>query len=199
MQIHMARSKDGIQWHTDLPYCGRVVSLFYDSQLEYSMEPYLTCCVIYQVLGAGESNCFDVGGVLACHVVRLPGEWTMVLQQQKITVRSCLQVYSVFHVSDSGHLAMFYEGINKDGLRSIGMAICENGDGISWKKREEPVLESIKGEGDTWDSGGVGKPSVILFKSSIRLYFEGRKSPNSLPSGIGLATASLKDFEFKRY
>lgn len=93
---------------------------------------------------------------------------------------------------------MFYEGIGEDGCRSIGMAVCKSGDGISWQKRKEPVLEATKVE-ESWDSGGVGKPSVVLFKSSIRLYFEGRKSPNSLPSGIGLATASLKDFEFKRY
>ena len=85
---------------------------------------------------------------------------------------------------------MFFEARAADGLRSIGVATSS--DGWAWRVAEgaAPVLAAASSQG-AWDQGGVGAPCALQEARGgrWRLYYEGYATRDSLPCGVGLATA----------
>jgi predicted GH43/DUF377 family glycosyl hydrolase len=60
---------------------------------------------------------------------------------------------SVVRMDDG--FAMFYTGVDDEGVARIGMAT--SGDGVSWRRRPDPVFSGGQG----WDGGSVGDPQVV--------------------------------------
>ncbi|ESQ34308.1 hypothetical protein EUTSA_v10007591mg [Eutrema salsugineum] len=89
-----------------------------------------------------------------------------------------------------GSYVMAYEGVDRNGKTSIGLAVSN--DGIKdWKRvqDEEAVLDV--GEGGAWDNEGVGCPCLIEMDGDSdhqwRLYYKG--VGNGGRTGIGLASS----------
>jgi predicted GH43/DUF377 family glycosyl hydrolase len=89
---------------------------------------------------------------------------------------------------DSKKFFMFYEAVAKNGQRSIGLAISDNGL-TGWKRHEEPVLKPNDEVGNAWDGGSVGTPwAVSMAEGKWRLYYSGRPVGNDGAwTGIGVA------------
>ncbi|KAK9707223.1 hypothetical protein RND81_07G181000 [Saponaria officinalis] len=87
-----------------------------------------------------------------------------------------------------GKYLMAYEGIAKDGKKSIGLAISD--DGLKdWRRvGDEPVLKASSENG--WDSKGVGSPCLVQMEGDEhqwRLYYTGFGNDGS--TGIGFAVS----------
>ncbi len=69
---------------------------------------------------------------------------------------------------------MWYAGSDDPiyGLYKIGYAYSP--DGVNWTKHPDPVL--LKGDDDTWESGGPEGPTVILFDDTLRMWYAGYDS-----------------------
>lgn len=91
-----------------------------------------------------------------------------------------------------GSYVMAYEGVDRDGKVSIGLAVSK--DGLNdWKRVEdgdEAVVVAV-GEGDAWDNEGVGCPYLLEMDGDSdlqwRLYYRG--VGNGGRTGIGLAVS----------
>ena len=101
-----------------------------------------------EILGPGDPGRFDEGGVGTRHVIRDNGRWLM-----------------------------FYEGVRRDGYRSIGLA--ESFDGLGWARCPggEPggavFAHAPEGSG-AWDAFAVGTPCVVpAGDGSFRMYYVG--------------------------
>ena len=96
---------------------------------------------------------------------------------------------------DSRQYFMFYEGVGEGGVRSIGLAVSQDGIG-GWKRHEEPVVAP---SADNWDAGGVGQPwAVSMNKGRWRVYYSGRESASGAFEGIGCAVSKKDSREFAR-
>lgn len=68
---------------------------------------------------------------------------------------------------------MYYEGISKEGIHSIGLALSK--DGRVWERYcDKPVLEAAESP-HCWDAGGVGSPHLVYLPESKRwrMYYVG--------------------------
>jgi hypothetical protein len=110
------------------------------------------------IFNAGGQGLFDEMGVSRRHVIRL----------------------------SDGSYKMWYEGLARDGMHSIGLALSS--DGIKWDRYgEEPIFSSQE---NNWDSGGVGSPHLVWLedKKRWRLYYIGTRTiEGRLHTGIGVA------------
>lgn len=90
---------------------------------------------------------------------------------------------------DTRNFYMFYEALDKQGRRCIGLAT--SGDGLrDWQRHPEPVLQASN-EADAWDGGGVGSPcAVSMAGGRWRLYYAGKKHRDSAWQGIGVALSA---------
>ena len=73
----------------------------------------------------------------------------------------------------NGGYKMWYEGISRNGVPSIGCA--SSPDGLSWTRlSQQPVLQASP-DPDMWDSGGVGSPHVVWMDDvrRWRMYYSG--------------------------
>jgi hypothetical protein len=136
-----------------------------------------------RILGPGAPGGFDENGVATRTVIRAAGRYWM-----------------------------FYEGVRKDGYRSIGLAVSD--DGFVWKKEagREPdgsvFAHAPRGSG-RWDAFAIGTPCVIEAEGGWRLYYIGSNEVESenghadelaLKHQIGLALSDGSDFTlFRRY
>ncbi|XP_010532746.1 PREDICTED: uncharacterized protein LOC104808694 [Tarenaya hassleriana] len=98
-----------------------------------------------------------------------------------------------------GSYVMVYEGVDRDGKRSIGLAVSE--DGLKdWKGvQDKAVLEAA--EGSAWDNEGVGSPCLVQMEGDSdhrwRLYYRG--IGNGGKTGIGMAISEGSDISrFRR-
>ena len=94
--------------------------------------------------------------------------------------------------TEEGHYKMWYEGVSRNGIHSIGLALST--DGIKWHRSgNEPIFQPRSEDDDAWDSGGVGSPHMVWIdaEEKWRLYYVGtkkKKNPNAeLETGIGVA------------
>lgn len=98
-----------------------------------------------------------------------------------------------------GNYLMAYEGVARDGKRSIGLAVSE--DGLKgWRQvSDKPVLMASSEDG--WDSRGVGSPCLVQMdgnEDQWRLYYTGLGVEGR--TGIGLAVSQGNDItSFKRW
>jgi predicted GH43/DUF377 family glycosyl hydrolase len=124
-----------------------------------------------------DENCFDYKGASRRHILRL----------------------------DDGSYRMYYEGVSKAGIHSIGLA--KSNDGLKWTKAStEPIL-SRRSDSEGWDNGGVGSPHVVWLPNERRwrLYYmgyglssDGSLGDHSKP-GLGVAESEDEDgLIFKR-
>lgn len=101
-----------------------------------------------------------------------------------------------------GQYVMFYEGVNRSGYHSIGVAISD--DGIKWQKQEgssgggSVFSHAPKGSG-RWDARAVGTPCVVPSDDgSFRMYYiganEGGHDELSSQHQIGLAVSDGSNF-----
>lgn len=99
---------------------------------------------------------------------------------------------------DSKKYFMFYEGISNDQVRSIGLAVSD--DGVSgWKRYPKPVLSPSQQDG-SWDSGSIGTPwAVSMAKGRWRLYYAGvdKERKGSSWAGIGVAVSKKESEKFE--
>ncbi|CAO2828754.1 unnamed protein product [Amaranthus hypochondriacus] len=99
----------------------------------------------------------------------------------------------------NGNYLMAYEGIARDGKRSIGMSVSE--DGLKdWRPvSNEAVLTASKEDG--WDSKGVGSPCLVQMdgdEDQWRLYYTGVGMEDR--TRIGLAISQGSDItSFRRW
>lgn len=89
-----------------------------------------------------------------------------------------------------GSYVMAYEGVDRNGKMSIGLAVSI--DGIKdWKRVQDEEAVLAVGEGGAWDSEGVGCPYLIEMDGDSdhqwRLYYRG--VGNGGRTGIGLAVS----------
>jgi len=79
---------------------------------------------------------------------------------------------------------MWYEGVSKDGVHSIGYATSE--DGIAWTPSgDKPVFEP-SADSEAWDAGGVSSPRIVrMGDESLRMYYVGYASPDREEGGNG--------------
>ncbi|KAJ0257771.1 Arabinanase/levansucrase/invertase [Hirschfeldia incana] len=89
-----------------------------------------------------------------------------------------------------GSYVMAYEGVDRNGKTSIGLAVSE--DGIkNWRRVDDVGAVLGVGEGGAWDDGGVGCPYLIEMDGENdhqwRLYYRG--VGNGGRTGIGLAVS----------
>ncbi|KAI6686408.1 hypothetical protein NL676_032321 [Syzygium grande] len=123
-----------------------------------------------KILG-GRKGCFDEHGAVNARVVK--------------------------HKKDGRYL-MVYEGVGRNGERSIGAAVSS--DGLKdWRRLGE---EAILGRSDGgWDGEGVGSPCLVRLDGEAnewRLYYRGVGSGGR--TGIGLAVADGSELSgFKRW
>ncbi|TXG56538.1 hypothetical protein EZV62_017851 [Acer yangbiense] len=114
----------------------------------------------------------------------------------KILGSSCFDEFGVKNAcvrknQREGNYLMAYEGVGKDGKRSIGLAVSP--DGVkNWKRIQEDheaALEASTGE-DGWDNEGVGSPCLVRMEDSFdewRLYYVGVGQGGR--TGIGMAVS----------
>ncbi|GMH01747.1 hypothetical protein Nepgr_003586 [Nepenthes gracilis] len=115
-----------------------------------------------KILGGRGNGYFDELGVMNAHVVR----------DQKY-----------------GKYLMAYEGVAADGMRSIGMAISEDGLKNWVRIQDDPVLWPSGNYG--WDNRGVGSPYLVHMEGSAdewRLYYRGLGQEGR--TGIGMAVSN---------
>ncbi|WP_295384377.1 hypothetical protein [uncultured Thiodictyon sp.] len=129
-----------------------------------------------EILGAGAPGAFDAGGVGTRHVIE-----------------------------HEGHYLMFYEGVGRDGYRSIGLAT--SADAVHWDRQPGAEADGSvfahapRGSG-RWDAFAVGTPCIVpLPDGAFRLYYVGS---NETPGGfademamrhqIGLALSDGPDY-----
>ncbi|KAF8103836.1 hypothetical protein N665_0183s0014 [Sinapis alba] len=89
-----------------------------------------------------------------------------------------------------GSYVMAYEGVDRNGKVSIGLAISE--DGLKdWRRVQDEEAVLVVGEGGAWDNEGVGCPYLIEMDGDSdhqwRLYYRG--VGNGGRTGIGLAVS----------
>ncbi|KAL1198354.1 hypothetical protein V5N11_004175 [Cardamine amara subsp. amara] len=89
-----------------------------------------------------------------------------------------------------GSYLMAYEGVDRNGKMSIGLAVSK--DGLTdWKLEEYEEGVVAVGEGDAWDNEGVGCPYLVEMDGDSdhqwRLYYRG--VGNGGRTGIGLAVS----------
>ncbi|XP_010683129.1 uncharacterized protein LOC104897868 [Beta vulgaris subsp. vulgaris] len=127
-----------------------------------------------KTIGQGSSNeeCFDEMGALNACVVK----------DKKV-----------------GNYLMAYESVAKDGKRSIGMAVSE--DGLKdWRRVSDEAVLTASSE-DGWDSKGVGSPCLVQMdgdEDRWRLYYTGLGV--DCKTGIGLAVSQGSDItSFRRW
>ena len=91
-----------------------------------------------------------------------------------------------------GTYRMWYEGISKDGVHSIGIA--NSVDGLQWERMSDQPVFTASGDVSAWDGGGVGSPHMIWLPDvkRWRMYYVGTPvlsiGSTSLPaSSIGVA------------
>jgi hypothetical protein len=108
----------------------------------------------------------------------------------------------VAKVSD-GTYRMWYEGISKDAVHSIGVATSD--DGLQWKRLSDKPVFMANEDSSAWDGGGVGSPNLIWLpdKRRWRMYYVGTPllsiGSTSLPaSSIGVAESLDEDGTFFR-
>ncbi|KNA10228.1 hypothetical protein SOVF_146370 [Spinacia oleracea] len=123
--------------------------------------------------GSSNEGCFDEMGILNACVVR----------DKKV-----------------GNYLMAYEGVDRDGKRSIGMAVSE--DGLKdWKPVSDKAVYMASKEEDGWDSRGVGSPCLVQMdgdEDQWRLYYTGLGVDGR--TGIGLAVSHGSEFtSFRRW
>ncbi|NEO99183.1 MAG: glycosyl hydrolase [Symploca sp. SIO2E9] len=126
-----------------------------------------------QILGTGESGSFDERGIGTRHVLKIDNQYVM-----------------------------FYEGINKSGYHSIGIAVSD--DGIKWYKQEGSeangsVFSHALKDSGCWDAQAVGTPCVVpMDDGSFRMYYigtnEGGYDELSSQHQIGLAVSDGSNF-----
>jgi len=87
----------------------------------------------------------------------------------------------------SGGYKMWYEGISRTGVPSIGCA--SSPDGFTWTRlSQQPVLQASSEDPTMWDSGGVGSPHVVWMEDirRWRLYYSGFAAGAAVGEGSGL-------------
>lgn len=98
-----------------------------------------------------------------------------------------------------GNYLMAYEGVAKDGKRSIGLAVSS--DGLKdWRRiNDSPVLMTSSENG--WDNKGVGSPCLVQMEGDEdrwRLYYTGVGMKGR--TGIGLAVSQGSEVKsFRRW
>lgn len=93
---------------------------------------------------------------------------------------------------------MLYEGISKDGIKSLGLARSK--DGLwDWEKVGTGPIFSPSEDPNAWDCGSVGSPNLVdLGGGNWRLYYVGVDSKGV--QGIGMAQSFNSDFtSFQRW
>ncbi|MBU7586245.1 MAG: glycosyl hydrolase [Nostoc sp. TH1S01] len=126
-----------------------------------------------QILAAGELGSFDEKGIGTRHVIKIKRQYII-----------------------------FYEGVNRSGYHSIGLAI--SADGIHWQKEtgDQPggsvFSHAPKGSG-RWDAQAVGTPCIVpMDDGSLRMYYiganEGGYDELSSQHQIGLAVSTGSNF-----
>ncbi len=123
------------------------------------------------VLGPGKPGSFDERGVGTRHVLRIDGEYVM-----------------------------FYEGVDRAGCYSIGLARSD--DGILWRRAGDgdsslPVLSPAPKGSGLWDTRAVGTPCVVPMQDgSFRMYYVGANDGglDQASYQIGLAVSEGPDF-----
>lgn len=99
---------------------------------------------------------------------------------------------------DSKKYFMFYEAVSRDNMRSIGLAVSDNGL-TNWQVVDRPVLEPSSTP-SAWDGGAVGAPCAVSMSGGRwRLYYAGRSSTAAGPwEGIGLALSTESSLRFQQ-
>ena len=78
--------------------------------------------------------------------------WTVL--QTVSSLDECLTAHSWLH-----RYVMFYEGVAKDGTRSIGVAVSRDGQD-TWTRHPHPILSPSSQPG-AWDGASVGAPCAV--------------------------------------
>ncbi|WRX13854.1 hypothetical protein QQP08_006341 [Theobroma cacao] len=125
-----------------------------------------------KIMGGGKRSCFDeLGATNPC-----------VVKNKK-----------------DGEYIMAYEGVDADGLRSIGLAVSPDGLKDWTRLRDEAVLKP--GTDDGWDNEGIGSPCLVGMDGDVdewRLYYRG--IGNGGRSGIGMAVSDGSEItRFRRW
>ena len=97
---------------------------------------------------------------------------------------------------DDGTYRMWYEGVSKAGVHSIGCA--KSADGFMWERYSDKPIFSASTDVDAWDNGGVGSPHLVYLpdKKRWRMYYAGNRktAQGTLPSAsIGVAESTDED------
>lgn len=130
-----------------------------------------------KILGPGEAGGFDENGAATRTVIRAQGRYWM-----------------------------FYEGVRKDGYRSIGLAVSD--DGFAWKKEkgreaDGSVFAHAPRGSERWDAFAIGTPCLVEAGGDWRMYYigsnevkseKGHADELSLKHQIGLAVSRGSDF-----
>lgn len=87
---------------------------------------------------------------------------------------------------------MFYEGQDKQGKHSIGLATGHGG-GLQWRRQaQEPVFAPSQ-DAAAWDGKAVSRPWVVpMDNGSARLYYLGRSKEGM--QAIGVAESHGRDW-----
>ncbi|XP_052198768.1 uncharacterized protein LOC127805954 [Diospyros lotus] len=127
-----------------------------------------------KILGGGSRGCFDELGSMNPHVVRNPKD---------------------------GSYLMAYEGVDAEGVRSIGMAVSS--DRLRQWDRLQDAAVLTPSEQEGWDNKGVGSPYLVHMKGLTgddqwRLYYKGVGDNGR--TGIGMAVCEGSQVgNFKRW
>jgi beta-xylosidase len=128
-----------------------------------------------EALGPGEAGAFDEQGAATRHVIRHDGRYWM-----------------------------FYEGVGKNGYRSLGLAVSD--DAVRWARHsghetDGSVFARAPSGSGRWDAFAVGTPCVVPIEDgSFRLYYIGSNETEGgfadelgLKHQIGLAVSDGPD------
>eukprot|EP01018_Ginkgo_biloba_P011632 Gb_19680 [translate_table: standard] len=104
--------------------------------------------------------------------------------------------HHVLHID--GQYVMFYEGVNRQGVHAIGLALSD--DGIVWQKDTQagyqpggPIFTASESK-EAWDGGGISCPNVLRIQDEhFRLYYVGANSSKT-SSSMGLAISDGLNF-----
>lgn len=94
-----------------------------------------------------------------------------------------------------GTYRMWYEGISKKGVHSIGVATSP--DGLQWARSSDKPVFTANDDISAWDSGGVGSPHMIYLpdKKRWRMYYVGTSLDTEAVSKSSIGVAESIDEE----
>ena len=89
-----------------------------------------------------------------------------------------------------GSYRMWYEGVSKDNIHSIGVATSL--DGTNWERLSTDSVFTPSSDPEAWDAGGVGSPHLVWLneKRRWRMYYVGTALNNSEKAAFGIAEST---------